>query len=373
MAKKFFMTIGVIAVIAIGVLVWLNMANKKQETVKIGAILPLTGDLAKYGQSGKNAIDIAIEEYNANNEKKVIIVYEDDKGETKTAINAINKLIKVDKVQIIVGAMPSSNTLAIAPIAEANKVVLISPTSTASAVRNAGDYIFRVCVSDELEGKAMADYLMNNYTPNNIGILYINNDYGVGLANDFEREIVKQGGTIKEKIGYQESATNFRTIIRKFQKSQIDVLYVVAYKEQNYFFLQCAQMNYKPLFTGGTMIEDPDLVNTVKSFANGILYTYRNYNPQSHDVITKKFVESYQLKYGISPDFYAAANYDAVSVALLCVKSVKPYEGTNFKNFIYQIKDMDGVTGKISFDEKGDIIQDFGIKKIENGQFIYVK
>ncbi|MDR0506860.1 MAG: penicillin-binding protein activator [Dysgonamonadaceae bacterium] len=371
--RKISITIGVIAAVAIGVFVYLNNAAKQQEFVKIGAILPLSGDLAKYGQSGKNAIDIAIEEYNVHNERKVVMIYEDDKGETKTAINAINKLITVDNIRMIVGAMPSSNTLAIAPIAEKNRVVLISPTSTASAVRDAGDYIFRVCVSDELEGKSMADYLINNYTPNNIGILYINNDYGVGLAKDFENEIIQHGGTIKEKIGYIEGATDFRTIISKFQKSKIEILYVVAYKEQNYFFAQCAQMNYKPLFTGGTMIEDPDLINAVKDFANGILYTYRSYNPQSHNVITKKFVEAYQLKYGVLPDFYAAANYDAISVALSCVKNIKTAGETNFKDFIYQIKDMNGVTGKISFDEKGDVIQSFGIKKIENGQFLYIK
>ncbi|MDR0505975.1 MAG: penicillin-binding protein activator [Dysgonamonadaceae bacterium] len=371
MNKKVFITIGVIAVVAIGVLVWLNKENEKQEIIKIGAILPLTGDLAKYGQSGKNAIELAINEYNGNHQQKIEVVFEDDKGESKTAINSINKLIAIDKVAIIVGAMPSSNTLAIAPIAEKNKVVLVSPTSTASAVRDAGDYIFRICVSDDLEGKSMADYLIDNQNIKNIGILYINNDYGVGLANDFEKEIVKHGGNIKEKIGYQEGSNDFKTIINKFQVAKVDVIYIVAYKEQNYFFSQCAQMNYKPLFTGGTMIEDPDLLNAVKDFANGILYTYRNYNPESNDVVSKKFVEAYKSKYGIVPDFYAAANFDAISVAIKSVANVE-YNGTALKNYIYNINDMNGVTGKISFDEKGDIIQGFGIKTIENGKFLYL-
>lgn len=371
MKKKIYIIIGVIVVVAVGMILLLNKGKEQESAIKVGAILPLTGNLAQYGQSGKNAIELAVEQYNDNNEKKISVVFEDDKGDAKTAVNTINKLTTIDKVQIIIGAMPSSNTLAIAPIAEKNKVVLISPTSTASAVRDAGDYIFRTCTSDELEGKSMADYLIKNYDIANIGILYVNNDYGVGLADDFEKEINIHGGKIKEKIGYQEGLSDFRTIISKFKKSGVNVLYVVAYKEQNYFFLQCVQMDYKPLFTGGTMIEDPDLIKTIGNFADGILYTYRSYNPESNNSTTKKFVELYTLKYNKAPDFYAAANYDAASVALLCVKNVK-YNGSNCKDFIYQIQNMDGVTGKISFDEKGDIIQGFEIKTIEKGQFVYL-
>lgn len=370
MKKKVLVIIGILVMIGI-ILLFCQNSAQLSPVLRIGAILPLTGDLAKYGQSGKKAIELAVKAYNANNDRKVRILYEDDKGEPKAAINAINKLISADDVQIVVGAMPSANTLAIAPIAEQNKIVLISPTSTASAVRDAGDYIFRVCVSDDLEGKAMADYLAANQDIKNIGVLYVNNDYGVGLANDFEKEIIRHDGIIKAKIGYQEGAHDFRTSISKFQASNVSVLYIVAYKEQNYFFTQCAQLNYKPLFTGGTMIEDPDLLKAVDGFANGILYTYRSYNPQSQNGTTVRFVQAYKAEYNIEPDFYAAANYDAVNVALACVKNTE-YDGTEFKDFIYRIKDMNGVTGKISFDARGDIVQEFGIKKIKNGQFVYI-
>ena len=315
---------------------------------------------------------MALEQFNNNNTQKISVIYEDDKGEPKSSVNAINKLISIDKVQLIIGAMPSSNTLSIAPIAEKNKVVLISPTSTASSVSNAGDYIFRVCVSDKLEGKSMADYLMKNYPLKKIGILYINNDYGVGLADDFSNEISKQGSRIIEKIGYQEGSSDFRSIISRFQKSKIEILYIIAYKEQNFFFSQCEQLNFKTLFAGTTMIEDPELIQTVNDFANGIIYTYRSYDPLKQDSITQNFVTAYKRKYNSIPDFYAASNYDAAKVAFYCIKNTK-YVGSEIKDFLYKIRDFQGVTGRITFDKNGDVLQSFSIKKISNGKFIYVK
>ena len=209
--------------------------DKHINIIKIGAILPLTGDLAKYGTSGKNAITIAYDDFLSKNKNNVQIIFEDDKGKPNSAITAINKLTSIDKVNLIIGAMPSSNTLAIAPIAEKNGVVLISPTSTASEITNAGDYIFRVCVSDKLEGKAMADYIVDNIKFNKIGVLYINNDYGVGLKNDFRNGLLFKGKGIKSEESYNAGCTDFKTIITKLAVSKIDILYIVAYKEQSIF------------------------------------------------------------------------------------------------------------------------------------------
>ena len=150
-----------IAIFVIGYFVWKssnNPVSKDKEIIKIGAILPLTGDLATYGQSGQEGMEIALDEFNKEFPNKVKLVLEDDKGTVKDGISAINKLITNDKVQIIMGSMSSGVTLGIAPIVEKNKVVLVAPTSTASEVTNAGDFIFRICVSDEYEGKAMATW-----------------------------------------------------------------------------------------------------------------------------------------------------------------------------------------------------------------------
>ena len=132
----------------------------EEKVVKIGAILPLTGDAAKYGESAKEGIELAIKEINAEGGvkgHKIEIIYEDSQGLPTTGVSAFQKLITSNRVPAVIGGLFSSVTLAIAPIANREHVVVLSPTSSAPAITKAGDYIFRNCASDIFEGKIMAE------------------------------------------------------------------------------------------------------------------------------------------------------------------------------------------------------------------------
>lgn len=344
----------------------LSCQNKeyKNRLIKIGAILPLTGDLATYGESGLEGMKIAIDEFNNEFPNKVKLVLEDDKGSVKDGINAVNKLIISDKVQIIMGSMSSGVTLGIAPVLEKNKVVLVSPTSTASEVTNAGDYIFRVCVSDEYEGRAMANYVIDSLKYNKLGIVFINNDYGVGLKDNFKKEITTQNKKVHFELGYAPKTTDFKTIIQKLKEAKVDLLYIVAQKEQLNFFKNCKELDYISQFIGSTMLEDKELLKEFQDFLKGTKYTYRSYNTTSTDIVSSNFVSKYKTKYNKIPDFYAASVYDATRIILYSINSTKN-NGDDLKAFLYNIKNYEAVTGVISFDKNGDINQGFRIKEIK--------
>jgi branched-chain amino acid transport system substrate-binding protein len=345
---------------------------ENNKTIKIGAILPLSGDLAQYGESGKQGLIIALDEFKENNRGiNCNIIIEDDKADVKVALSAINKLISDDKVKIIVGAMASGVTLGIAPVINEKKIILISPTSTASDVTNAGDYIFRVCVSDAFEGKTMADYLLKNFSNSKIGVVYINNDYGVGLKQNFIEHAKRIGLQISFEDGYNPMQKDFKTIINKLNNEKVDLLYIVAQKEQLNFFTQCKELNYRPQFTGSTMIEDDDLLNKLGGFLDGALYTYRSYNPTDSGKSTQYFVKSYQQKFGKFPDFYAASVYDATKLALQAEVDCS-INKLDYKKYLYGIKNFNGVTGKITFDENGDVQQRFSIKQIKGSKFSFI-
>lgn len=343
------------------------------KSIKIGAILPLSGDLAQYGESGKQGLTIALNEFKDNHkEVSCDIVIEDDKADVKVALSAINKLILDDKVKIIVGAMASGVTLGIAPVINEKKVILLSPTSTSSDITIAGDYIFRVCVSDAFEGKSMVDYIFKNFPTSKIGVIYINNDYGIGLKKNFIENAKLVGLNIAIDNGYNPTQKDFKTIINKLKNEKIDLLYIVAQKEQLNFFSQCKELNYKPQFTGSTMIEDNDLLSNLGSFLSGTLYTYRSYNPTDIGKSTQYFVTAYQNKYKKVPDFYAASVYDATKLALQTTLECTA-KNLDYKDYLYGVKDYNGVTGQITFDKNGDVQQGFSIKKIQNNKFTFLE
>ena len=127
MNKSIWISIAVVVLIVIAI--FTIQGNKQEDIIKIGAILPLSGDAATYGKALQKGMELAVIEINSESkvlDQSIVIVYEESGADAKTAVSAINKLINADKVPLIIGDMFSSTTLAIAPIAQKNKVVLLT-------------------------------------------------------------------------------------------------------------------------------------------------------------------------------------------------------------------------------------------------------
>lgn len=163
------------------------------EAIKIGAILPLTGDGAAYGVPLQKVAQIAIDKVNKEggiDGKKLEFIWEDGKCNGKDAASAVQKLINVDKVKIIYGGFCSSETLGIAPIAEQAHVVVLSPGSSSPDITNAGDYIFRNYPSDSSQGAILAE-VAKGLGLKKIGMLTEQQDYTVGIQKAFKAAFEK--------------------------------------------------------------------------------------------------------------------------------------------------------------------------------------
>jgi len=374
MKKKHYIVISIIVVFVLASIFILFPLKKASEVIKIGAILPLTGENAKYGESAKNSIDLAIEEINSGkgiNGKKISVIFEDSKGNTKEGVNAIKKLIIANKVSSIIGAMASSITLAIAPIAEESEVVLLSPASSAPEITHAGDYIFRNCYSDIYEGSKMANYIYNETVYRKVSIIHINNDYGMGLREAFREEFKRLGGKVVSIETYDFGATDFRTQIGKLMLSRPDAIYIVGYGEMGRLLIQTKELGCEIPFFSCIMFEDPDIIEISGEISEGIIYTFPSFDTDSKKNVVEDFVNSYKSKYNERPDGFAANTYDALKILSLAIKKGGD-KGYKIKEALYTIKDYPGVTGKTSFDINGDVVKPIGIKTVENGKFKWV-
>ena len=159
-----------------------------------------------FRSSTKNGVELAIEQINAAGGvlgKKIRVVVEDDQGKPEEAQTVVTKLINSDKVAVIIGEVASSRTLAAAPVAQQNKIPLVTPSSTNPKVTQIGDYIFRTCFIDPFQGLVMAKFATNTLKVKKVAILRdIKNDYSVGLADVYVENFKKMGGTIvADQIG----------------------------------------------------------------------------------------------------------------------------------------------------------------------------
>jgi len=357
-------------------LIWVSCQKKVEEkVVKIGAILVLTGPDAKAGQSAKQGIEMAVEEINASGglkSRKIKVIYEDDGGEPQKSVSAVQKLINVDKVLAILGPMWSSCVLAVAPIVESKGVVILSPTASSPKITYAGDYIFRNTYSDAIEGAKTAEFASKELKYGKAGILFINNDYGVGLKDAFKRKFEELGGKIVIDEGYDPKTTDFRTILVKVKERSPEVIYIAGYSEMGQLLRQMRETGIKIPVLSCIMFEISDIAKVAGKAAEGVIYAYPSYDPEKGNEITLKFAKKFKEKYGTLPDPEAAFSYDAVKILALAMKR-GGFTSEDIKNALYKIKGYNGVTGKTSFDENGDVIKPVGFKRVQNGKYEWLK
>lgn len=348
--------------------------KKEFNEIKIGSILPLTGDYADLGQSCERGIELATEQLNQKGgvygNKKLRVLYEDSRGKTTDAISALNKLVTVDKVPAIIGELASTITLALAPIAEKQGIVLLSPTSSAPKLSDAGDYIFRVCASDIYEGQKMAEVAYNDLNYRKIAVFYINNDYGNGLKKAFENEFQSLGGEIPITQPFEEGSTDFRTQLTKIQDYKVQAVYMPGYAlEMGLILKQAKEMGLPFKFLSSIDFENPQVIEVAGNAAEGVIYTAYTYDVDSDIPQIKKFVTTFRGTYNTDPDIYAALSYDATMVLAMAIDSSGP-EPEKIKNALYKIKNYHGITNQnLSFNDKGDVKQALTVKIYRNGKF----
>lgn len=361
-----------LALVMVLTIVAVNCAERKE--AKIGAMLPLSGDAASYGDEGRKGIDLAVEEINAGGGikgRQLKVIYEDSRAASKEGAAAMQKLATVDKVPAVIGGITSAETLAAAPIAERNKVVLLSPTASAPKISDAGEFIFRIWPSDTAEGTTLANFAYNSLGLLKVAILHLKNEYGVAIKDVFTKRFTFLGGTVVATESYGEQDTDFRSQLDKIKATKPQAIYLISYyKDAALVFRQAREKGIKVQFLGTTAIEEPKMVELAGDAAEGVIYPLAGgFDKKSTSEIVRKFYESYRRKYNEEPGWVAAQCYDTVKLIAYCMEK-GGLKGPAIQSVMAQIRDYRGATGDISFDEKGDVIKQVVIKTIRNGQFV---
>lgn len=368
--KKLWIVIGIV-VVALAIVLVVTKTKKEPKEVKIGAILPLTGDAALYGEISKSAIDLAVEEINSKGGvkgHKISIIYEDSQAKPELAVNAVNKLVTVDKVNVIIGPMGSSEVMAIAPILNKKKVVSISPAATSHDITNAGDYIFRTIVSDVYDGTAMARFAYQDNGIKKVGVFYMTEAGPQGVAEAFINEFKKLGGDILIVEKCSRGEKDFRTPISRIDKKSPDAIYFALYPiETEIFIRQIRELGINRFLMTHQLIDDAQVLGKLGKAADGIVFTTPKLTPEIGGPSVKLFYDKYRHKYGKEPQQFASNSYDAM---MLTANAMEKYgfDSESIKKGLYEVKNYEGASGVLSIDQNGDVDQEMLIMVIENGR-----
>lgn len=346
--------------------------NKKlltQQTIKLGAIMPMTGSGAIYGENLSKGMELALSEINTKNKNiSFKIIYEDDRGETTGAVSAIRKLIAQDKVQMILGPAYSGQTLAIAPIAEENKVIALTTLPGSIEIKKAGDFIFRVYASDEYQGKFLAESAYNIFKARKAIVFRANSAYAKALSDVIKDNFIAMGGSIIDEEVFNEGDKNMRTQLTKIKKLNPDLIFAPSlYADAANILVQAKELGYNLKFLGGDAW-DGDIWQIIQGAENLGVFSKLLFDYENGSERTKAFFNAFREKYGHEPNSHAATGYDAVYIAKYAYDSS---DGTidGLKTALYKLKNFSGALGNISFDEFGDNTSvSFKLYRFENGK-----
>lgn len=362
-----------------------------QGEIPIGLAIAVSGGYAVDGPRRLNGAMLAIEEFNSYLEQvgapfKFKPIHEDTGAKPEGAVNVLNRFAGLG-IKVVIGPLSTSETKAVMPIVNENKIVVISPSSTGKAAALPDDFVFRMPPPDTAQGPALAQ-LIKNMGFEKLVIMARDDDYGRGLANLVQEHFQNMGGQVSV-ITYQPNLPDYAnevnqlsTEVSKFGADEKTAVLIIAFDTDGINILEHASRDpvlaqvqwFGPDSMKRNTFLPPDAPQEVADFLMSVNFIVTSPSI-ARNPVTVHFEQAYEQKYGEKPTPYAYYAYDAAWVAMLSIVAAGQYDGEAVKNILPEIAfRYIGATGHKALDENGDAaFAAYDLSKVveENGQYSF--
>lgn len=360
--SKIYLTVGIIVIVLIAIILAVSAPNSGTNTINIGLLVASTGPAPVYGEWQVQGAEIAKEDLQ-NKNINVNLITEDSKGDPKEAVTAFDKLINVNNVKVIVSGSFSRSVMAMAPIANKNKVILFSTLSSSPGVTKAGDYIFRNRVSGALESQAVAKE-MEKEGINKVATISFNDESGQSYVNSFKENFT---GTIVSEEFSKPGQSDFKTEITKIKAKKPEAVFIVLDVAGTSIFLkESKELGLTTKFFAVSSVQSASFLKTAGNTAEGLIFATEGILINNKKY--KSFEKEYNSKYHSEPTIYAINSYDAVNMMTSLIQKYG-YNTDKIKNALHA-QEFDGAEGTFSFDSNGDVKKKVVLKTVKNGKFV---
>ena len=345
------------------------------EVIVLGHVGSLSGNEATFGDSTDKGLKLAIEEANARGGvkgKRIELKTYDDQGKPEEAAIAATRLVVNDHASVLLGEVASRRSLAMAPIADENKVPMITPASTNPKVTKDGDrvrpYVFRVCFIDPFQGTVMARFARETLKLSRVAVLRdVGNDYSVGLADYFLTRFKELGGAIIDDQSYKAGDQDFKAQLTAIKGKKPDGIYIPGYyTDVALIARQARELGLRQPLMGGDGWDSAKLFEIGGKALDGCYYS-NHYSPDDPNPRIQEFVARYKAKFGAVPDTMAALGFDAGQIAVDAMTRARELTGPAIRDAIAATSGFQGVTGVITIDADHNAGKPAVVLAIQNG------
>lgn len=343
---------------------------KKQETITIAIAGPMSGPEAKMGSDFKNAVTLAVEEWNQKggiNGKKIEFLVGDDQSDPKQAVAVANKFVTQGVIAVI-GHFNSSCSIPASDIYNRANIPMITPASTNPQLTERGyKNVFRICGRDDQQGMIGAEFIKKKLGLKRIAILHDRTTYGQGLADEVKKHL-EDSAQIVYYGGITKGDQDFKPVLTAIKEKSPDLIYFGGiYPEAGLIIKQARELGIKAGFMSGDGTIDPKFIEIAGQAAEG---TYLTFGQDPEKIPTaREFLNKYRQRFG-DPGPYSIYAYDAANILLTAIKEANSLDGNAISKKLHELE-FTGALGSIKFDEKGDVVKSpYVVWITQNGRFV---
>jgi branched-chain amino acid transport system substrate-binding protein len=345
------------------------------KSIRFGAVLPLSGYAAVYGQSIQKGADLAIEvaQKDPKFAGKLEYTTADSGSDPARARAALEKAFD-DGALAAVGGVTSAEALAMVEIADEKGRVLVSPSASSPQLSGVSSNFFRIFPSDFAEGTVMARYAFDNLHLKQGVVLAKEETYAKGIQKVFGDEFQRKGGKILETVEYPEGTSDFAALCERVVTLKPDFAYLAAYADEvSGMIRHLRAQQFVGLILTTSSFAAAETISKTGPAAERVYFTQSAFETTGDlPPAVQGFVTAYRARYRTDPDLYAAHGFDAVNVLLEAYRQ----GGTTPLSFwkgMRNVREFPGVTGTLQFDDKGDVAKFPHVYVVTDGKAIDVE
>lgn len=368
-----------------------SAAMAQNDQVSLGVVVPLTGTNAVQGQDIERGIELAAKRINAGYAvpmkgdktqhigpgllgKRVNLIVQDNESRPASAMDAVHKLVDVNKVPMVLGIYSSGIAVPTGQFTDQNHVIEIASASTSPQLRSIGPYFFDMMGLDNLMGKALADFAYTDTgRAKRFASIVPNNPFGVGMEIEACKELVRLGGECVTKVRYEQGKSDYRPELNRLTSQHPDAVFFTAYGTDSRLILEQAyQLGISfpkgwyadyPTMWSNEVKSEPQVAQGIKGLRVG----------PSGDFYQKEYAAAYKQAYDEEPTTaFGAFGYDAMMVAALAIDKAGTTDPDAVRKALVEVsRDYRGVTGDKAFDAEGmQVTEDYQHVIYQDGSLV---
>ena len=361
-ASQFKAIVGAVALCAFSL-------SAQAQDVKLGAVFPMSGPNATYGDLFSSGSNLAVEHINADGKLKgkFGIVYEDSQALPQRGVIGMNKLVSVDKVPYVLTGFTGVSK-AVSTVGQRTKTVVVNAGGVGPDLAELGEYFWNAIPLVNYEVRAMVPYLMQ-HNMKKIALIYVDDPFGQAIVKELDGALGKAGGSLVGKLSVPPTSQQFAGIAAKVRELKADAVYIASYGSQQFQITKQLRDNgVKEQLVSYSAVSVPDMQALAE--AKGMLYSELLIDLNAADPLTKRFVDDFKKKNnGKTPTNYVASYYNATKLygdlAIALQKEGKPITGANLLEARKKINSFDFVGGKVTFLPNGTVMAPMQIKTVD--------